>query len=102
MLTNFKNIPTPHTLKEYNERDFAETEVTFSSFAYLIDIQRMMGSIMAASTSLIDKSPDMVLEDADGNLMNWKLHLPDVKKDILRSDGDIDEPLFQAHMNFNV
>jgi len=61
-----------------------------------------MGSVMAASASVIGEFPDSILDDADGNLMNWMLHLPDEKKDVLRSNGEIDEPLFQAHMCFNV
>ena len=61
-----------------------------------------MGSVMSTSASIVNQFPDNVLDDADGHLMNWKLHLPDEKKDVLRSNGEIDEPLFQAHMNFNV
>lgn len=57
---------------------------------------------MAAAAALAGECTDGILDDADGNLMNWKLHLPDDKKDVLRSNGDIDEPLFQAHMNYNV
>ena len=68
----------------------------------MIDVKKILGSIMVASASLIGDIPDTVIDDADGNLTNWKLHLPDDKKDVLRSNGEIDEPMFQAHMSFNV
>lgn len=45
---------------------------------------------------------DALVDDIDGALVNWELHLPDNKKDVLRSDGETDEPLFHAHMIFNV
>jgi hypothetical protein len=33
---------------------------------------------------------EKMVEDADGSLVNWKFHLPDDKKNILRPDGEID------------
>ena len=45
---------------------------------------------------------DALVDDTDGALVNWELHLPNSKKDVLRSDGETDEPLFHAHMVFNV
>jgi len=39
-----------------------------------------------------------VIERIDAYLVNWRLHLPDSKKDLISSDGQLDEMLFQAHM----
>lgn len=73
----------------------------FSSFAYLIDVSRILGAVMAAfqSTGLIS---DATIDDTDGRLVNWRLHLPEGKRDVLRGSGEVDEVLFFAHMNFNV
>jgi hypothetical protein len=86
---------------EYNERDFAENEVSFSSYTYLIDIVRIMGSVMAVVGHGGNFSESLV-DDTDGALVNWEMHLPEEKKDVLRADGETDEPLFHAHMAFNV
>jgi hypothetical protein len=88
-------------MDEYNERDFAENEVSFSSFTYLIDVVRIMGTVMAVVGDNGNFSESLV-DDADGALMNWELHLPENKKDVLRGDRETDEPLFHAHMAFNV
>lgn len=56
---------------------------------------------MAAAVAC-DEITDAIINDADGRLMNWKLHLPLEKNDIIGENGEVDEPLFQAHMNFNV
>lgn len=43
--------------------------------------------------------PDVpTIDRIDAYLVNWKLHLPDNKKDFMSSDGQLDEMLFQAHM----
>lgn len=60
-----------------------------------------MGSVMATVGSAENIS-DMLVDDTDGALLNWELHLPEDKKDVLRADGETDEPLFHAHMVFNV
>ena len=57
---------------------------------------------MMTAAITADTITDAVIDDADGSLVNWMFHLPDEKKDILRTNGEVDEVLFQAHMNFNV
>lgn len=74
--------------------------MSFSSFTYLIDVVRIMGSVMAIVGDGGNFSESSV-DDADGAMVNWELHLPEDKKDLLRSDGEKDEPLFHAHMAFN-
>jgi hypothetical protein len=101
LLTQPKTIPRSHTLAEYHERDLAEDEISYSSFTYLIDIANILGSLMARSVTS-DEITDSIIDDADGSLVNWRFHLPEDKKDILRDNGEIDEPLFQAHLNYNV
>ena len=43
--------------------------------------------------------PDEVkIDRLDAHLVNWKMHLPDSKRELINSDGQLDEMLFQAHM----
>ncbi len=43
--------------------------------------------------------PDGPMVDrVDAHLVNWRLHLPESKKELINSDGQLDEMLFQAHM----
>ena len=83
------------------ERDLAEIEVSYSSFAYLIDIARILGETMIAVLREGDVS-DAIITEADAALTNWTFHLPEEKKDILKANGEIDEPMFHAHMDCSV
>jgi hypothetical protein len=38
------------------------------------------------------------IDRIDAHLVNWRLHLPDTKKDFINNEGRLDEMLFQAHM----
>jgi len=60
-----------------------------------------MGSVMAVAGNNGDFS-DELIDETDAALVNWELHLPDDKKDVLSGGGEIDEPLFHAHIIFNV
>ncbi|OTA07350.1 Zn2Cys6 transcriptional regulator [Trichoderma parareesei] len=93
-------IPLPRTLAEYDDRGFDEDDVGFSSYAYLIDTARILGTTLAAG-DIANKSAYSLVKSAEANLMSWELHLPRSKRDPVRSDGTIDEILFKAHMVFN-
>lgn len=95
-----QNIPPTHDLAFYDKRDLILEETQFSSFTYLIDVARILGSVMGALNQ-VDKI-DLGVHDIDTALINWELHLPKAKRDVWMADGDIDEVLFQAHTLFNV
>lgn len=38
------------------------------------------------------------IDRIDAYLVNWRLHLPESKKDFIKTEGQLDEMLFQAHM----
>ena len=38
------------------------------------------------------------IERIDAHLVNWRLHLPEPKKDFINSEGQLDEMMFQAQM----
>ncbi|TAQ84187.1 hypothetical protein B7494_g7482 [Chlorociboria aeruginascens] len=88
-------IPRPHTLHEYDARDFEEETPVFSSFTYLIDLVRISGSILALD-NVNPKVLEPAVANADAMLVNWKLHLPREKQGVVDKNEDIDELLFQA------
>ncbi|UKZ52834.1 hypothetical protein TrVGV298_006621 [Trichoderma virens] len=90
-------IPQPRTLREYDNRGFDDDDESFSSFAYLIDATRILGTTLAAG-DVANKSAYTLVQNAEANLMSWDLHLPRAKRDPVQSNGTVDEVLFKAHM----
>ncbi|PNP45462.1 hypothetical protein TGAMA5MH_02685 [Trichoderma gamsii] len=91
-------IPFPQTLHEYDDRGL--NDGSFSSYAYLIDATRILGTTLAAGDTA-NESPYSLVKNAEANLMSWHLYLPQRKRDPVRRDGTIDEVLFKAHMVMN-
>ncbi|KAF1973634.1 hypothetical protein BU23DRAFT_553942 [Bimuria novae-zelandiae CBS 107.79] len=90
-------IPYPHTLQEYDDAAFAPEELVFSSFTYLIDAIRILGKVYEVAR-LDSQFEYHAVDVVDSYLVNWRLHLPANKLEIVNNDGYIDEVLFQAHM----
>ncbi|KAK9244204.1 hypothetical protein V1506DRAFT_461529 [Lipomyces tetrasporus] len=90
------DIPQPRTLEEYYTREFAGEELIFSSFAYLIDLGHILGSLLALGTEPGEPFEPAVIS-ADASLMNWALYLPKQKHLVVEDPGKVDEVLFQAH-----
>lgn len=91
------NIPFPHTLQDYDDSAFAPEEIEFSSFTYLIDAIRILGKVFEVAR--LDSTFEYHAVDVvDSYLVNWRMHLPASKMNIVDNDGVIDEVLFQAHM----
>jgi hypothetical protein len=93
-------IPEPHSLQEFDDRYFAVETTVFSSFAYRVEAVRILGQVLSVSMM---GSPDETRADAaDASLGNWGLHLPEVKKELVKGrERKVDEMLFQAHMVIN-
>jgi hypothetical protein len=89
-------IPPPRSLQGFDERHFAEDTTVFSSFAYRVDAVRILGQVLAAGQGNDPEDPRA--EAADASLVNWGLHLPECKKELIGEDRKVDEMLFQAHM----
>ncbi|XP_044717710.1 C6 zinc finger domain-containing protein [Hirsutella rhossiliensis] len=94
------SILPPRTLTEYDNRGFEDCEKDFSSFTYLIDATRILGTSLAAG-DIAGGSPSSLVKNAEANIMSWHLHLPQSKRDPVRVDGTVDEVLFRAHMVIN-
>ncbi|KAL7906349.1 N-terminal binuclear Zn cluster-containing/DNA binding domain-containing protein [Trichoderma velutinum] len=90
------HIPQPMSLEDLEDREFSGDERRFSSFAYRILCGRNLGRFMR--TPPIYGPDDENLERIENLLTNWRLHLPEDKRDSLTADGKLDEMMFQAHM----
>lgn len=90
-------IPSPRTLDEYDNREFDNADIPFSSYAYLIDAARMHGPCLAAG-DVAGKSPIELVKITEANILSWHLHLPERKRDPVCDDGSVDEVLFRAHL----
>ncbi|KAJ3527993.1 hypothetical protein NM208_g10430 [Fusarium decemcellulare] len=90
------DIPQPMYLEDMEDSDFSGEDREFSSFAYRIQCARNLGKFMRVPP--IFGPEDENLARIETLLTNWRLHLPDSKKDALYKDGRLDEMMFQAHM----
>ncbi|KAL6800679.1 N-terminal binuclear Zn cluster-containing/DNA binding domain-containing protein [Trichoderma sp. SZMC 28013] len=90
------HIPQPMSLEDLEDREFSGDERRFSSFSYRILCGRNLGRFMR--TPPIYGPEDENLERIENLLTNWRLHLPEDKRDSLTADGKLDEMMFQAHM----
>lgn len=95
-----QDIPNPHTQAEYSNRDFAEQEMVFSSFSYLIEAAQILGSALAlyGDTS---KPIEKTVAEVDTTLVSWSLNLPKEKSQLVRPNGEVDELLFAARVIIN-
>ncbi|KAM4055234.1 fungal zn(2)-Cys(6) binuclear cluster domain-containing protein [Hirsutella rhossiliensis] len=89
-------IPIPLYLEDLEDRDFSDEDREFSSFAYRILCARNLGKFMRTPPIFGPEDENMVRIEA--LLTNWRLHLPQSKRDALQTDGRLDEMMFQAHM----
>ena len=83
-------------LEDLEDSDFSGDDREFSSFAYRILCARNLGKFMRVPP--IFGPEDENLARIEALLTNWRLHLPDSKRDALHKDGQLDEMMFQAHM----
>ncbi|KAF2707329.1 hypothetical protein K504DRAFT_458763 [Pleomassaria siparia CBS 279.74] len=90
-------IPPTATWQDYEEKEFAEAEVIYSSIAYLHDICRVVSHIMRVLLSSGTFS-DGLIASLDAKVALWQSSLPPSKKDPLQRDGKVDEVMFLAHM----
>ncbi|KAH7129557.1 hypothetical protein B0J13DRAFT_564256 [Dactylonectria estremocensis] len=96
-------IPEPQTLHDFDCREFAADDISFSSFAYLIGAVRCVVLAMSTAPELAAKEASaQVIQAADSIVDGWLLLLPKGRKQVLAKSGKIDELMFQAHMVIHV
>ncbi|KAH8705218.1 fungal-specific transcription factor domain-containing protein [Talaromyces proteolyticus] len=93
---NGDSIPEPPTIRDFQQRVFADEEATFSSFSYRIDATKILSRILVLNR-LRDCHRDH-LQAVENALVSWVNHIPAKKADIMDSYGNVDEMLFQAHL----
>ncbi|KAF4467412.1 C6 transcription factor [Fusarium albosuccineum] len=96
-------IPEPRTLAEFDCREFADDNTSFSSFAYLITAVRCAAlAISIAPKIAVKEASPQVIESADSIVDAWLLLLPKNEKQVMSKTGEIDELMFQAHLVIHV
>ncbi|KAF5253054.1 hypothetical protein FANTH_2028 [Fusarium anthophilum] len=96
-------IPAPKTLQDFDSREFDSEDVVFSSFAYLIGAVRCAAQVICMSPKRATREhSEAIIQSADSAFDAWLLLLPKDKKPVLKSDGTIDELMFQAHLLIHV
>lgn len=90
-------IPSVVTWQNYENREFEEVEVIYSSIVYLYDMVKVVASVMDMFLET-GTFGEAMIERCDTKLAIWTSLLPACKKDPLRRDGRIDEVMFTAHM----
>jgi hypothetical protein len=97
------NIPEPKTLQDFDSREFASEDVSFSSFAYLIGaVQCAALAISTTPKATAKDASEQVVQAADAIIDAWLLLLPKGSKEVMTKSGEIDELMFQAHLVIHV
>lgn len=91
-------IPPVLVWQDYEDREFAEVEIVFSSIVYLYDMAKVVASIMNIFVET-GTFGEAIIERCDTKLAIWTSLLPTSKRDPLKRDGSVDEVMFAAHMN---
>jgi len=94
-------IPPPKTFEEYDNREFSDEEVVFSSLTYLIDAIRIVSSNMPSKNGSFCPG-SRIIPAADAKFVNWFLYLPRCKHEAVKDDGKVDETMFLAHVTINM
>jgi len=89
-------IPPSLSIQEFDDESFDGRNVNYSSFTYRIAAVRNLGRVLQFRQITFPDDP--AISRTDAHLVNWRLHLPDSKRNIIDSSGRLDEMLFQAHM----
>lgn len=82
-------------MEDFDDQTFSGEDHEFSSFAYRIAAARNLGRFMyMPNASFPDEES---VSRVEALLTNWRIHLPDSKKDDLGKNCQLDEMMFQAH-----
>ena len=90
-------IPPLVTWQDYENREFAEVEIIYSSIVYLYDMVKVVANIMDMFLET-GTFGEAIIERCDTKLAIWTSLLPACKRDPLRRNGQVDEVMFTAHM----
>ena len=90
-------------MADFDNREFAAEDVSFSSFAYLIGAVRCAATaIVSTPKGPVDEMSLHVIQVADSMIEAWLLLLPKNRASAMTEDGTVDELMFQAHLLIHV
>ncbi|KAK0621461.1 hypothetical protein B0T17DRAFT_291385 [Bombardia bombarda] len=89
------HIPSPMCMEDFDDQIFSGEDREFSSFTYRIAAARNLGRFMRMPNAMFPDSESVARVEA--LLTNWRIHLPDSKRDDLNKSCQLDEMMFQAH-----
>lgn len=82
-------------MEDFDDQLFSGEERDFSSFAYRVAAARILGRFMRVGN--IVSPDDENIARVESWLSNWRMHLPESKRNSLNKDCNLDEMMFQAH-----
>ncbi|SPQ22826.1 0cd70503-b460-4a15-8b93-befa491fb7ab [Thermothielavioides terrestris] len=88
-------IPAPSYIEDFDDATFSGEDREFSSFTYRIAAARNLGRLMRMPPVMFPG--DENVNRVQSLLTNWRMHLPDSKRDDLNKNCQLDEMMFQAH-----
>ncbi|KAK3295613.1 uncharacterized protein B0H64DRAFT_417276 [Chaetomium fimeti] len=94
-LTGPQRIPQTLYMEDFDDQGFSDEDREFSSFTYRIAAARNLGRMMHTPPVLFPD--DAIIDRVQSLLTNWRMHLPDSKRDDLSKSCQLDEMMFQAH-----
>lgn len=98
-----QEIPEPKSLQEFDCREFAFDDTSFSSFAYLIGAVRCAAfAISSAPKIAVKEASPQVIHAADSIIDGWLLSVPEDRQQVMAKTGEIDELMFQANLVVHV
>jgi len=83
----------------YDNREFADDDTRFSSFAQLIGITRGVASVLTLLAEMDAETLSRLSKTLDAVTGGWLMLLPVSKRNLSAEGGQgVDELMFQAHM----
>ena len=90
-----QRIPPTTYMEDFEDQIFSGEDREFSSFAYRIAAIKNWGLMMRLPANVFPNENG--IDRIQNSLSNWRLHLPDSKRDDVDGNGRLDEMMFQAH-----
>lgn len=83
-------------MDDFEEDGFTNDDIEWSSYTYRIAAAHNLDRVIQSTQFYFPD--DSTVHRQEAYLTNWKLHLPEPKRDFYDERGTFDELLFQAHM----
>ncbi|KAK3333575.1 hypothetical protein B0T19DRAFT_399246 [Cercophora scortea] len=89
------HIPPTAYMEDFDDQIFSGEDREFSSFTYRIAAARNLGRLLRLPHMEFEHDENIARMEA--YLTNWRMHLPESKRDDLNTKCQLDEMMFQAH-----